>query len=273
MPVERILITVKTYPTLSMKHQELVCTAGLREDGSWIRIYPVPFRQMEAYNKYHKYQVVEAEVIRNTADRRPESHKVNLANFHLTEDLLPAGDWRERRDWVLKKGKVFTNLNSLIQENKEDGTSLATFKPTRIVSFKHEAVSPDWDPEKLETAKQQAKQGELFSQWKGSEFTHIAKKVPWKFSYVFEDDEGKQSTMMIEDWEIGELYWKCLKRHPNPEDAVAKVREKYIDEFSSRDIHLFLGTTKKFDQWASNPFIIIGVFYPPVREQEELELF
>lgn len=42
MPRERILITVKTYPTLSASYGELVCTAGLREDGSWIRIYPVP---------------------------------------------------------------------------------------------------------------------------------------------------------------------------------------------------------------------------------------
>jgi len=34
MARERILITVKTYPTLSRKHGETVCTAGIREDGS-----------------------------------------------------------------------------------------------------------------------------------------------------------------------------------------------------------------------------------------------
>jgi len=28
---ERVLITVKTYPTLSTKYGELVCTAGIRE--------------------------------------------------------------------------------------------------------------------------------------------------------------------------------------------------------------------------------------------------
>jgi hypothetical protein len=48
MPVERILITVKTYPMLSKKYGELVCTVGLRENGEWIRIYPVPFRQLES---------------------------------------------------------------------------------------------------------------------------------------------------------------------------------------------------------------------------------
>ena len=44
MEKQRILVTVKTYPTLSRKYGETVCTAGIREDGTWVRIYPVPFR-------------------------------------------------------------------------------------------------------------------------------------------------------------------------------------------------------------------------------------
>ncbi|MYF20247.1 MAG: hypothetical protein F4218_06430 [Synechococcus sp. SB0677_bin_5] len=32
---------VKTYPTLSQKYGETVCTAGVREDGSWMRLYPL----------------------------------------------------------------------------------------------------------------------------------------------------------------------------------------------------------------------------------------
>ena len=43
---ERLLVTVKTYPTLSTKYGETVCTAGVREDGSWVRLYPVPFRSV-----------------------------------------------------------------------------------------------------------------------------------------------------------------------------------------------------------------------------------
>lgn len=34
MALTRILISVKTYPTLSTTYDELVCTAGFREDGS-----------------------------------------------------------------------------------------------------------------------------------------------------------------------------------------------------------------------------------------------
>ena len=31
MPKEKVLITVKTYPSISEKYDELVCTAGFRE--------------------------------------------------------------------------------------------------------------------------------------------------------------------------------------------------------------------------------------------------
>jgi len=41
---KRVYILVKTYPTISEKYAELVCTAGVLEDGSWIRLYPMPFR-------------------------------------------------------------------------------------------------------------------------------------------------------------------------------------------------------------------------------------
>jgi hypothetical protein len=46
MARQRVLITAKTYPTLSRKYGETVCTAGVREDGTWVRIYPVPFRRL-----------------------------------------------------------------------------------------------------------------------------------------------------------------------------------------------------------------------------------
>ena len=38
----KVLLTVTTYPLPSKTYDELVCTAGMLEDGRWIRIYPVP---------------------------------------------------------------------------------------------------------------------------------------------------------------------------------------------------------------------------------------
>ena len=61
MEKQRVLITVKTYPTLSRKYGETVCTAGVREDGTWVRIYPVPFRRLNEEQQYKKYDWLEFE--------------------------------------------------------------------------------------------------------------------------------------------------------------------------------------------------------------------
>lgn len=63
---KRVYILVKTYPTISRKYAELVCTAGILEDGSWIRLYPIPFRLLEDDQKFPKYTWVEVDVERNT---------------------------------------------------------------------------------------------------------------------------------------------------------------------------------------------------------------
>lgn len=85
MAAEKILIAVKTYPSLSKKYDELVCTAGVRQDGSWIRLYPIPFRKMDYDKQYRKYEWIEADIVRNEKDFRPETFRViNLHFFSIT---------------------------------------------------------------------------------------------------------------------------------------------------------------------------------------------
>ncbi len=75
--------------------------------------------------------------------------------------------------------------------------------------------------------------------------------------------------MMIEDWEIGALFWNSLYRKDGDEQAALEdVKKKYLEEFAEKDLHLFVGTTLKFHAMsAPNPFVIIGVFYPPISDQ------
>jgi Ni,Fe-hydrogenase I cytochrome b subunit len=98
-------------------------------------------------------------------------------------------------------------------------------------------------------------------------------KVPYKFYYIFEDDKGIPSRLMIEDWEIFQLYWNCLKNNDNNEQlALQKVKEKYLDVFiKENDVYLFLGTTMQWHRRrATNPFVIIGIFYPKIKTQYTL---
>ena len=276
MKKERIFITVKTYPAISNSYGELVCTAGIREDGSWIRIYPVPFRTLESWRQYTKYQWIEALIKRNESDSRPESFKVvDIDGINLLDKV---SDWKERKNIILAKNKVYEDLEELIDLAKnKNALSLAVFKPKIIKCLKVEKdTNYKKHLEKKTLLKKRSKQTNLF----GSSFDDFepVDRLPFKFSYVFEDVKGKESSLMIEDWEIGVLYWKCFryaqKKNRNlsedelMETAVKKVRSKYEDFFlKERDILLFLGTTKRYHSIAPNPFVIIGVFYPPIEKQ------
>jgi hypothetical protein len=267
---KRVYIVVKTYPSISTKYVETVCTAGVTEDGSWVRLYPIKFRMLQDDQKYKKFSWIELDVERNTSDFRPESYRpLNLDTAVVTEEVKTKSgkpDWNLRRKILFSNQTVFTNLSTLIAKAKVDGTSLAIFKPAKIVDFVIESIESEWDLKKLQNLQAQSQQLNLFQTPEEIEQEFkIVQKVPYQFSYRLEDDSGKQSTMMIEDWEIGMLYFNCLKNSNDDEKvAIEKVKQKYIAEFSKRDLYLILGTTKQFHNVAPNPFIIIGVFYPPM---------
>ena len=272
MARERILSTVKTYPTLSQSYGELVCTGGIREDGSWVRLYPIPFRYLDYDRRYHKYDWIETVLVRNTNDPRPETYR--LIDPH---DISPAGrigtedGWRERRNLILKKCRVYNDLKLLIDGAHDNKLSLAVFKPASIGELVWEECERGWDTVKLEALKAKADQGELFSDEGWREEIQQIPKLPYKFFYKFTDSSGKESKLQILDWEIGQLYWNCLKSTSNDEQAaLEKVRLKYFDEFLKTDLHFFLGTTQQYHSWATNPWLIIGVF--PIPHQRQLDL-
>jgi len=264
---ERILITVKTYPTLSTKYEETVCTAGLREDGSWVRLYPVPFRKLEEYKKYHKYQWMTVKLhSRGGKDRRPESFVPEIDTIEMGEIISPAHQWSERCRFVLEKGIIYDDMTKLIELANENTLSLATYKPKEILDLIVEPVERNWPKEKLKLLRNKHRQGDLFGDPDQFEKDFkVVEKLPYKFSYLFEDKNGEIRRLMIEDWEIGALYWNCLKKAKGDEQiAIQKVREKYLDDFvQKRDLYLFVGTTLRFHGWTPNPFVIIGTFTPP----------
>lgn len=269
MALTKVLITVKTYPTLSAKYDELVCTAGFREDGSWIRIYPIPFRK-KAYNEqYKKYDWIELDLVKNTSDFRPESFRPRSLDteIRIVGHIETKNNWEERKKICLNK--IYYNLTALISEAKDKKicTSLAVFKPTKILDFYTEPTEPEWDKKKLA----QLNQLNLFESNKNGQF-EVVKKLPYKFIFWFKDEQGTESRMMIEDWELGQLYWNCLARNKGDKQrAIADVRKKYFDDFSkTKELYFFLGTTQAHHFKSKNPFIIIGTFHPKLELQGKL---
>lgn len=265
MALTLVLITVKTYPTISAKYDELVCTAGFREDGTWVRIYPVPFRKRAYTEQYKKYDWIELDLVKNKSDFRPESFRPATLDteINVVGHIDTARNWQERKKLCL--GKIYYNLSELIAEAKDKniGTSLAVFKPNEILDFYAEPVDRDW------SAKQKAilAQQNLFE----NKF-EVVKKLPYKFKFRFKDNQGQVSNMMIEDWETGQLFWNCLARHEgNEQKAIDDVRKKYFDDFAkTKDLHFYLGTTQKNHYVSHNPFMIIGTFHPKIENQMKL---
>lgn len=271
MASTKVLITVKTYPTLSTKYEELVCTAGFREDGTWVRIYPVPFRKLEFSHQYRKYDWYEFDLVKNESDFRPESYRpTSLENPGSVTGHIECkkDNWAARKKIVLKK--YYDDLQLLIDEakNKKIATSLAVFKPTKITDFVWKPAEREWSKGKFK----ELDQFKLFEK-SGNDF-HVVKKLPYTFSYMFEDIKGKKSKLMIEDWETGALFWKSLRKADGDETkACSKVKEKYLDDFArTKDLYFFLGTTKLNHFRAPNPFVIIGTFHPKKEEQIGLGL-
>ena len=272
MSKERILITVKTYPTLSRKYGETVCTAGVREDGSWVRLYPVPFRRLDEKQQYAKFDWIECRLGRHRSDPRPETFRpLDFEELHPDGHIDTADKWHARRLLLLKTARVYTRLDDLIAGAKSNEMSLAVFKPARILGFAWEEEERQWDPDRVRKMREQTKQLDLFedNSWRAT--FQVIPKLPYSFSYKFEDAAGRSSELQILDWEIGALFWNCLKACDGDErQALAKVKEKYFGELLRKDLHFFLGTTQEWHFVALNPWVIVGVFPIPHDRQQDL---
>ena len=72
--------------------------------------------------------------------------------------------------------------------------------------------------------------------------------------------------MMIEDWEVGALFWRLVDQGLSHEDAADKVREKFLGELCGpgKDTHFFVGTILAYPK----TWVVIGVFYPKIRPEK-----
>ncbi|HHT33910.1 MAG TPA: hypothetical protein GX018_02650 [Bacteroidales bacterium] len=137
---KKILITVTTYPLPSRSYDELVCTAGVMENGDWIRIYPVPLSfliDLKGTGRMRnvKYTWIELDLKKRLDDFRPESYSplnYDFKDIVIGDRINTDGNWYERKQYCLRN--IYTNKNKLLEDSKAPkNISLATFKPTKVL--------------------------------------------------------------------------------------------------------------------------------------------
>lgn len=187
-------------------------------------------------------------------DIRLESYSPD-GEIELLNHISAEKNGWERRMKIIDSLQMHRSLEPLIASAKsEPFPSLAVLRPSKILDFVIEKTERDWTEEQ----KAYFNQPDFFD-----EITPLSlKKLPYKYSYRFLTEDGLERTIMIEDWEVGTLYWNCLKAcDGNESEANRKVREKYIEIAANPNIFFFMGTSLAH-HFMKSPFIIIGVTAP-----------
>jgi hypothetical protein len=252
----RVLIAVKTYPIPSVTYDELVCTAGVTDTGEFVRLYPINFRDLPWDHQYRKYQWIEVEAKKHVGrDIRKESYRPNCDTLQVIGEPLDTKDnWSKRAQYLLKNEA--RSLEELQEQQAVDKTSLGVFKPKRI----HDLVIKEDDADWKDSFKNALAQARLWENRTASK--EPPRKVPFKFQYKFEcnDDRCKSHQMMIEDWEVGALYWRLRDKGLDSEAAAKQVKQKFLDELCGpdKDTRFIVGTILAHP----SSWVVIGLFYP-----------
>lgn len=239
METRKILIATKTYPSISTKYQETVCTAGilLSEEENplqWIRIYPIRYRYLDFDKRYPRWAIVSAKIKRNDQDYRPESFKIDDNSLEIIRKIDTTNNWQERKSLVLSL--QFRSIADI----QAQGKSLGIIKPKSIERFFSKKTSREWNQ----------KQQTVLNQLDLFEPNIDLEKIPYKFFYQFTDEDNVPHKYSISDWEIMELYRKCRDRSQlsgleAEQYALEKVRQKLEDDFlESKDLYFIVGNLK-----------------------------
>ena len=245
----RVLITVKTYPLPSINYNELVCTASVRKDGSFVRLYPIDYRYKPYWQWFKKYQWVELKVGKHRRDPRPESFRPigEIKPLSLPIDLKD--NWAERKKYVLAKG---VQTMCYFNQKQQSEVSLGIVRPFEVLDFTIKPTERQWKQKWLAAMNQFS----LFGPKRKP-----LEKIPYKFSYHFicEEPGCNGHRMMIEDWEVGQLYRKMRDKYSDEKVACEKVKEKFYGQICGpdKDTHFFVGTVLQHGTW-----IILGTFWP-----------
>lgn len=275
----KLLVLVKTKPIPSKKYVEIVCTAGIREDGTWVRIFPIKFRQLPKEHQFKKYQWIECYGYKPQNDSRPESYHIDMARGLkcVGEPLDTKRKWELRRQAVLEKTKpkVYESLRELIADGKLNKVTLAVFKPTTKRLVCEKARKPE-DPERYAAAMAAVMAPDLFEDNGWREDFKLCEKIPFDFKYEVTDSEGKKAKFTILDWEIGALFYHAKHtRHKTDAEAKAEVIQKYGEQFCRDDVdlHFYMGTmNESHKRHFDNPWSIIGVAEFPAIKATQMAL-
>ncbi len=244
-----------------------MCVAAMTLDDKprWVRLHPVPFRDLGDDSKFRKYQEVTTTVIRPRSDRRPESWTPLDGTIQLGETVGTDHGWSTRRERVAKLGEH--TMCELIKANQSgSGPSIPSLAVVRTAG-PPELLVDQRDEEQLDKWQKRADaiaaQPSLFDDPTTAKPAY--KIIPWRFRYKYRclasSCRGEHRQTII-DWEAVALY-RNVHNKVNWQDL---MRQKFVDQlWTNRDTVLFVGNMNEHPQ----SFLVLGLFWPPRTDMQQ----
>lgn len=257
----RVVILVKAAPVLTRHLDETMCVAGARVDNEtpeWVRLHPIPFRDLASEARFKKYQEVSVELRRPKCDRRPESWEPRSATIRPGGWMDTERNWADRRELV--SNLYNADMCDLIEVNRTGSgpgaPSLAVVRPveppTLVITERETAQLAEW----RRRAEGASNRMSLFDDPGSSKPDFEA--VPWRFQYRYRCAKAdcRSHTQTIVDWEAVAL-WRRIRHHQDWQD---RMRVKFEEQmWEGRAAALFVGNQEQHPQ----SFLVLGVFWPP----------
>jgi hypothetical protein len=258
---ERILIWGKTYPELSQRYFETVCTAGVTEFGQPVRLYPIPYRYLT--ETFEKYQWITADISKSSNDSRPESYRIDCDSIVCGEKIPTTVDeWGKRAEVVFQcQDWQFASVEALLRAQRTRGTSIGVVAPREILEIQ---VVPRHDDEaKSFEAKFQRIRKALDAKHNQLTLFEMEQSIPremkqlqfirarFQITWLCGNPDCRSHKMQVLDWEVCEL-----QRKHGDEQALQKLRK--ITDIARYDVRFFLGNLFLHPR----NFMIAGLWYP-----------
>ena len=236
-------VIVKAAPRASRTHGETVCIAAVDRSGSWVRLYPVSFRDLADAQRFGRWDHLKFRWRRPKAasDARTESRRVDPSSIVIAGQL-PA----TQRGTLLNRIAVTS-----LKKERAESRSLALLRP-EILGFRAvRRTSEDLDRQRATYAAIAAQKG-LFAVI-GREIPR--EPCPYNFIYRYRDDDGPHDGT-CQDWETETTFLRRLAESASERAALDWMQQRFGEDYPREGMALAMGTHRhRPDQWLVNGVI------------------
>lgn len=251
----KILVTVKAAPQPSAAYGDTVCVAGIRmrESGpEWVRLYPIPFRSMEEYLRFRKYDLITVQVKPASKDPRSESYLPDRSTITALDHLE---GWKARHPYLSPLSSRWTMCGILgAQRDGRPFPSLAVIRPRKVSDLKV-TRHPGWTLEQARKLNVNLGQEDLFGSAAKMQLLE-APRFEAKYSYYCDDRVCRGHNQGMLDWELVALERRLKDR--DDQEAISELRKRFFEDMCSpsRGPMFFVGNQLKHPL----AFSVLGVY-------------